>query len=248
MTLDPTTWEEGGSTVAIEGKVRPMSTIRVPSVKPTRYGPRSNGTLMTPEEFDAATDFDELYSYELIHGVLIVSPPPGESERDPNGELDYLLRFYKSTHQAGSALDKTLSEQYVRLPDGRRRADRVIWAGLGRIPNPKTDIPAIVVEFVSKRHRDRVRDYEEKRREYMAIGVREYWIIDRFQRIMTFFRGSPAPGEPAEQIIKQNEVFRTPLLPGFELPLAQLFKVADDWAPAPKARKNGGSGQDSTSH
>ena len=31
---------------------------------------------MTPEEFDAADDFAENYGYELIHGVLIVSPPP----------------------------------------------------------------------------------------------------------------------------------------------------------------------------
>ena len=52
----------------------------------------SNGMLMTPEEFDAATDFDERSSYELIHGVLIVSPPPGESERDPNDELGFHLR------------------------------------------------------------------------------------------------------------------------------------------------------------
>ena len=60
----------------------------------------------------------------------------------------------------------------------------MIWAGLGRVPNPQTDVPAIVVEFVSRRHRDRVRD-EVKRREYLAIGVLEYWVIDRFRRIMT---------------------------------------------------------------
>jgi len=200
--------------------------------------------LMTPEEFDAATDFDELYCYELIHGVLIVSPPPGESERDPNGELEYLLRAYQSGHEAGSALDKTLSEQYVHLSDSRRRADRVIWAGLGRIPDPKTDVPAIVVEFVSNRQRDRVRDYEEKRRQYLAVGVQEYWIIDRFRRIMTVFRGRP--GEPAEQIIKENEIYRTTLLTGFELPLARLLKVADDWAGPVRARKNSGSPRAST--
>ncbi len=156
-------------------------------------------------------------------------------------KLEYLLRAYQSGHQAGSALDKTLSEQYVHLADSRRRADRVIWAGLGRIPDPKTDIPAIVVEFVSNRHRDRVRDYEEKRREYLAIGVLEYWVIDRFRRIMTVCRGRPGPGEPAEQVIKENEVYRTPLLTGFELPLARLLKVADDWAGPVRARKNSGS-------
>jgi len=215
-----------------------MSTARVRRPNTARLGRHSNGMLMTPEEFDATTDFDEFYSYELIHGVLIVSPPPGESERDPNGELEYLLRAYQSGHQAGSALDKTLSEQYVHLADSRRRADRVIWAGLGRMPDPKTDVPPIVVEFVSNRQRDRVRDYEEKRRQYLAIGVQEYWIIDRFQRIMTVFRGRP--GEPAEQIIKENEVYRTALLTGFELPLARLLKVADDWAPPAKARKPSG--------
>jgi len=221
-----------------------MSTARVRRPNTARLGRLSNGMLMTPEEFDAATDFDELYCYELIHGVLIVSPPPGESERDPNGELEYLLRAYQSGHEAGSALDKTLSEQYVHLSDSRRRADRVIWAGLGRIPDPKTDVPAIVVEFVSNRQRDRVRDYEEKRRQYLAVGVQEYWIIDRFRRIMTVFRGRP--GEPAEQIIKENEVYRTTLLTGFEHPLARLLKLADDWAGPVRARKNSGSPRAST--
>ncbi len=221
-----------------------MSTARVRRPNTARLGRHSNGMLMTPEEFDAATDFDELYSYELIHGVLIVSPPPGESERDPNGELEYLLRAYQSGHQAGSALDKTLSEQHVHLPGSRRHADRVIWAGLGRMPDPKTDVPAIVVEFVSNRQRDRVRDYEEKRRQYLAIGVQEYWVIDRFQRIMTVCRGRP--GEPAEQIIKENEIYRTTLLTGFELPLARLLKVADDWAGLVRARKNSGGTRGST--
>ena len=97
------------------------------------------------------------------------------------------------------------------------------------------DIPAIVAEFVSKRKRDRVRDYEEKRREYQALGVREYWVIDRFNRTMTVFKN--IPGEPAEVVVKAEETYRTSLLPGFELPLARLLKVADDWAKATSRRK-----------
>ena len=147
-----------------------------------RLNRSSNGMLMTPEEFDAVTDHDDRFDYELVHGVLVVVPPPGEAERDPNGELEYLLRLYRASHPRGSILDKTLSEQFIRLADSRRRADRVIWVGLGRVPDIQKDVPAIVVEFVSNRKRDRVRDYEEKRREYLAIGVSEYWIIDRFKR------------------------------------------------------------------
>jgi Uma2 family endonuclease len=191
--------------------------------------------LITPEEFDAATDFDDRFSYELIHGVLIVTPPPGEAERDPNGELDFLLRLYQLNHPQGGIIDKTLAEQYLPVPNGRRRADRVIWTGLGRVPVPGTDIPSIAAEFVSERKRDRERDYGEKRREYEAIGVREYWIIDRFERTMTVFRATPTGS--VELVIKADEIYRTPLLPGFELPLARLLKLADDWARTARARK-----------
>ena len=212
-----------------------MSVGYAPKVQRVRLDQSSNGMLMTPEEFDAVADYDDRYVYELIHGVLIVSPIPGESERDPNEELGFLFRLYQSTQPEGKNLDKTLSEQYIPLPDSRRRADRVVWIGRGRVPDPSVDIPAIVAEFVSKRKRDRVRDYQEKRREYQALGVREYWVIDRFNRTMSVFKN--IPGEPAETIVKAEETYRTPLLPGFELPLARLLKVADDWAKSNSGRK-----------
>src|SRR5438105_3460273 len=100
----------------------------------TRIGPASAGILMTPEEFDAITDYDDRYRYELIHGVLVVTPIPSEAEADLNEELGFLLRLYKSQHRQGNALDKTLTERYIRTHDSRRRADRIIWAGLGRLP------------------------------------------------------------------------------------------------------------------
>ena len=89
--------------------------------------------------------------YELIHGVLVVTPPPLEEERGPNeARLGGLLYLYRMQHPQGSALDDTLSEQYVSTQDSIRRADPVIWAGLGRAPNPRKDFPTIVVEFVSE--------------------------------------------------------------------------------------------------
>jgi Uma2 family endonuclease len=205
-----------------------MSTAQTQGTRRIRLTRSSNGMLMTPEEFDAVVDHDDRFVYGLIHGVLIVSPPPGESERDPNEELGFLLRTHQHNHPQGAMLDKTLSEQYVPLPDGRRRADRVIWIGLGRVPNIQTDIPTIVAEFVSKRKRDRVRDYEEKRREYQMIGVLEYWVIDRFARTMTVFKNEG--GASSEVVVKAEQTYQTPLLPGFALPLSQLLKVADDWA------------------
>ena len=190
-------------------------------------GPELNGVRMTPEEFDAVSEWDEAYAYELVHGVLIANPPPLEQERDPNEELGHWLRSYREDHPDGSSLDATLSEQYVGTLDSRRRADRVIWAGLGRQPDPRADIPAIVVEFVSQGRRNWQRDYIEKRDEYLALGVKEYWLFDRFQRVMTVFRKTETGW--TQQVAREGTAYQTDLRPGFELPVGKLLAVADRW-------------------
>ncbi len=185
-------------------------------------GPGAAGMNLTPEEFDAA-EFEEGYRYELIHGVLIVSPAPLPQERDPSDCLGYWLRSYQENHPQGWALDCTLPEHDVLVDDDRRRADRVIWAGLGRQPRVD-ETPTIVVEFVSSGRRNLTRDYETKRREYLQIGVREYWVFNRFSRTLTVFQ---AGGK--KTVLAEDQIYTTPLLPGFELPLPELFAAANRW-------------------
>ena len=202
------------------------------SIAPTETAlflcPELAGTLMTPEEFEAVEDYEEGYRYELIHGVLVVTPVPFAEETDPNEELGHWLRTYREEHPEGKVLDATLPQQYVRTRTSRRLADRLIWAGLGRLPHRLRDVPTTAVEFVSARRRDRQRDYVDKRREYMEAGIAEYWIVDRFRRTLTVVRNEP--GGPAESAHGAEETYRTPRLPGFELPLGRLLAVADSWA------------------
>lgn len=200
-----------------------MSTAEVET--PVKLGPELNGTSMTPAEFDAVEDVDELYVYELIRRVLVVSPSPLDTERGPNEMLGYLLLTYRHQHPRGSSLNWTLPEHTMKTAGNRRRADRVIWAGLGRMPDTRRDLPTIVAEFVSAGKRSRRRDYEEKRQEYQTAGIGEYWLIDRFQRIMTVFRNQA--GRLSKKVIQEQEVYRTPLLPGFELPLSEILGVVD---------------------
>src|ERR1700730_5695747 len=88
-------------------------------------------------------------------------------------------------------------------------------------------MPTIIAEFVSYGKRNRERDYETKRKEYRAIRVKEYWVIDRFERTLTVF--STVPGKAPKRVIRENQIYKTDLLPGFELPLARLLALADRW-------------------
>jgi Uma2 family endonuclease len=194
-----------------------VSEIQAPRV----IGPKCNGMLMTIGEFLEADDWEDGWRYELVHGVLIVNPAPGGGERRPNDQLGHWFLTYQESHPQGAVLDDTVGEHDIITGTGVRRADRVVWANLGRFPDYRADVPTIAIEFTSDRSRDRPRDLIEKRREYAAAGVREYWVIDRFRRRMTVFRGAD------EIIVNENEVYATPLLPGFELPLAQLLAIAD---------------------
>lgn len=89
-------------------------------------GPASAGILLTREESD------EEYRFELVHGVLVVTPFSFNEEAGPNELLGSLLPGYQKTHPAGSTLDDTLPQQYVRTPTSRRIADRRAQPGARR--------------------------------------------------------------------------------------------------------------------
>ncbi len=198
-------------------------------------GRRSAGLLMTPREFDAVKDYDENYRYELIHGVVVVHPIPLPEETSPNELLGYYLLHYRHQYPQGAALDHTLPQQYVRTKTGRRLADRLLWTGLGRLPDPQRDPASIGIEFVSAGRRSHQRDYVDKKQEYREAGLKECWIIDRFTRTMTvvIYRGKKVQ----EKIIRADEIYQTPLLPGFQVPLAQILEAADQMAKARKKPK-----------
>ncbi len=99
----------------------------------------------------------------------------------------------------------------------------MIWAGLGRQPRVN-DLPTIVIEFVSAGKRNLMRDYETKRSEYESIGIREYWVLNRFDRTMTVFQLGGG-----ETVIHGNDSYHTDMLPGFKLQLTELFAAADRW-------------------
>ncbi len=198
-----------------------------------RIGPGSAGLLIAPQEFDAlqSWQFARGNRYERINGFLVVSPARGIGERNPSDYLSNLHDVSTETHSNGSAIDETVAEQTIATTTNRWRADREIWAGLGRMPDPKAD----VLSIVSMRRRDVLRDYEVKRDPNLAARVLAYWVIDRFRHMMTVYRRES--GEVRTVIIPEGQTYRPDLLPGFELPLSKLFEKSDKWKRPMRTRK-----------
>jgi Uma2 family endonuclease len=88
-------------------------------------------------------------------------------------------------------------------------------------------VPSILVEFPSSRASDLRRDYVEKKDEYRELGIQEYWIMDRFRRLLVVYSGRGSKW--VKRTIGEKEVYATSLLPGFELPLARLLAIADQY-------------------
>ena len=69
---------------------------------------------------------------------------------------------------------------------------------------------------------DQDRDYVDKRKEYYAIHVREYVIVDRFRETVLVLTYEP-DGDFRETWLAENDTYETLLLPGLSVSLAEVF-------------------------
>jgi Uma2 family endonuclease len=82
--------------------------------------------------------------------------------------------------------------------------------------------PDLVVEILS----DSTRKTDEvvKRKLYERYGVREYWIVDPDLETVKIHRLTDQGFVRAADLTSEaNEILSTPLLPGFQAPLAEIF-------------------------
>lgn len=137
-----------------------------------------HGLRMTAEEYFQLGETHQ--RYELIDGVVCMSPSPTRVHQDVMMEIAHQLRTYVISHAKG----KVYSEIDVRLgkgPDGRDlvyRPDVVFITNehAERCGDPIDGAPALAVEVVSPSSRRF--DKETKKGDYERCGVSEYWIVD----------------------------------------------------------------------
>jgi Uma2 family endonuclease len=180
-------------------------------------GQLDDGRPTSAEEF-ANAEFDEPWTYERVDGRLVVMSPEGTGHVDHTEPWLMGLFVYKFQHPAAAM--RIVPNAWISIDeDNTRYADIGVY--LVRILNLPNHAPDLIFEIVSPSKADKRRDYVEKRAHYQQIGVREYVIIDRFDKRVTVL--TLVEGSYVERVLTPEDVYRSPLLPGFEVNLAEVL-------------------------
>jgi Uma2 family endonuclease len=189
----------------------------------TRVGPEDNGRRMSLEEFAPAIG-QPGYVYELARGVVVVADIPNPPHFRVVMALKRAFYAHDLTHpgQIHGIAAGSECKILLRALESERHPDVAVY----KTPPPaegeeawETWAPEIVADVVSPGSEQR--DYVEKREEYLLFGVREYWVVDPGKEEMLVLRR--LKGRWSERVVRAPKVYRTRLLPGFELDVGRVF-------------------------
>ncbi len=171
--------------------------------------------------------------YEVIEGELYVSHAPHFEHQLALDEMTTELRLWQRATGLGlvvSGAGIVFSRHDGVIPD-------LLWFSDERLQtaviNPATGdrdghfyaAPDLAVEVLSPGKANEDRDREVKLTLYSRRGVREYWIIDRFTKTIAVHRRTAAVALELAATLTDQDTLTSPLLPGFALPVAQLFQL-----------------------
>lgn len=161
--------------------------------------------------------------HEIIDGEHYVSPAPVPRHQIIAVELITTLHSFVKSRRLGKVLtaptDVLLSRHDILQPD-------ILFISNERVAILKDKniegAPDLVIEILSPSTRRL--DEQLKLERYELLGVREYWIVYPAGRIVVFRVDGEAFRQTAELSAEAEDVLTTPILPGLQIPLADLFR------------------------
>jgi Uma2 family endonuclease len=193
----------------------------------TIVGPADNGRRMSLDEFDRV-EVRPGFLYELARGVIVVSDIPGLPHMAQVDELRQALAVYRAQHP--NQIRRILTGSECKLLLGDQESERHPDIAVYKTAPPDAEnvwavwVPALVIEVVSPGSEQR--DYIEKREEYLAFGVREYWIVDAARGEVMVLRR--VGRRWTERVVRAPAEYQTKVLPGFTLPCETVFQAAGE--------------------
>lgn len=160
-------------------------------------------------------------SYELHYGRLVAMSPPGADHGS------YQIRIGAAFLYQGEAkgLGKAFGEIGIILA---RNPDHVLgpdaaFAANQSLPLQKSPegflekVPELIVEVRSKN--DASKELADKASEYLQSGAKVVWVVDPLKETVIEHR----TGQPPKTCAKSDTLTCDDIIPGFRLPLAELY-------------------------
>lgn len=166
---------------------------------------------------------DDGKRHELIDGDHYRTPSPSTKHQRISRKLLTALEGFLNQHHSGEVFaapyDVVLSDLDVVEPDllfvSTARAAIITEKNIQGTPD-------LVVEILSESTRKA--DEVIKRKLYQRHGVPEYWVIDPELETVKVYRISDRSyARAAELSLEAGDRLTTPLLPGFQIPLSEIF-------------------------
>ena len=166
--------------------------------------------------------------YEVVDGQIVELPPMGTRQEITAGVLHVRLGHFVDSNKLGRAVMETLFDFTAQV--GRKRRPDVAFVSQQRWPLsqtiPDTDgwpvVPNLAVEVVSRSN-----SWEEvmdKLQEYFEAGVERVWVVSPAHQQIHVFQTPTS----VRILTLPDDLTDEQLLPGFRLPLRELFEHVSD--------------------
>ena len=192
---------------------------KLPVVAPANDVPGPKQGFWTYDDYAALPDDGR--RYEIVNGVLYMSPSPSWSHQEIVGEIFSHLRTYLRTTGSGGAfmapIDVELAPNVVFQPDV------VVLLKANRKKLKERHIvgaPDLAVEIVSPS--SETHDRHKKIDAYARAGVPEYWIVDpdaRTVEVLAWEKGE----YQSQGVYREKATLPSQIVPGLSVQVEQFF-------------------------
>jgi len=178
----------------------------------------ATATTMSGAAFDQLP-YEDGRHLELLQGEMIEVPSATLEHQLIVLILGTSLYQYLGLERRGGVVPDV---EFAFGEDNRLRPDLAIllgerWTSVDRRKIPIPLAPDIAVEVVSPS--ERTSESLRKIRIYLGAGVREVWQVSAETQEILIFRGSKS-----NTVLEIDEILNTPLLPGWEISVREIFE------------------------
>ena len=180
----------------------------------------------TLEEFWALPEPEDRSHYELIGGHLFMVPPPDPPHGSIDARLNKSLIKFLLTHEIEGDVHHPREPIYRRAEGATYLEPDMMYVSSelsGRMGDKRTSAD-IVFEYVSKSNA--TYDRTTKADTYLALGVRELWLVDPVAVTIEVRYATLRAGEPAWESSRYSagDKARSRVLDGWQVSVAELFE------------------------